>query len=713
MLNVPEQVLNALKSDSVRKSFKVHFPNDEHEDITNENVVSESVSFTESIFSGDELKFGACESPYIEFETFGVGNLKGAKIECSIGVEYTDVSEEESHEATESNDYNVLSKYNSTFDLSEGDELIFHIPSELAQYIVDVRVNYRQSPYDSYFTLSEDKTIASIIWQDVFNTKGLFGLTGQVYIEVNGEVSDVYTIGIEKHVSYYIPLGVFIVDSCKKQGDMTHRKFVCQSYRSFKNVAIPRTTKMALQQLLFADQSFKLPIGSIIDGMFTSNAEYEPLTITVDAYEEVIQIDNTRTLTIYYDSVNLPASANSLKFVYANLNDYTLNNFRNAINALREQLEGIYDLNDLKGKNYIKPKLAYRKSSSTYYNIEGPEFYPWGVFDVFTEAIPLPYFHFEYGRNKYKYEIINNPFDTLVAKSSGIDYTESDTRTFYIFRSYVFDDGTTPPIGVDWNYHSASMPVSRVFVGVNDLPSYSYFAIPTQYTKVGSQPIKVYSLAQDFLENLSIQEYIEDYAELLGLFGKVTRTGQLELVSINDNFVTPNDELTPHDYESLWYDDYESKPIRRIECSFIDQNNEPGYAVNSILYPPREPGTYKTYNISDNYFIKNNRFEDEAEVISMLHTLMEPNIKDVSYMPMELTMKGRPDIEAGDVLTITLADGTSITGFVEKRTINGIQALSDNITSQDDSTSKDSISLMASYDEESGVLRLFTSRIRR
>ena len=87
MLNIPESVKTLFKRDGVRKNFRVHFPNGELSDITNENVVQESVKFTESLCSQDVLKFGLTEASVIEFETVGIGNMYGMTIECGIEID--------------------------------------------------------------------------------------------------------------------------------------------------------------------------------------------------------------------------------------------------------------------------------------------------------------------------------------------------------------------------------------------------------------------------------------------------------------------------------------------------------------------------------------------------------------------------------------------------------------------------------------------------
>ena len=73
-----------VKSDSSVKTFRVHFPNGELPDLTNENIVFESVRFTESVCSEETFRFGCAEASVIEFETVGVQNIIGMTIECSM-----------------------------------------------------------------------------------------------------------------------------------------------------------------------------------------------------------------------------------------------------------------------------------------------------------------------------------------------------------------------------------------------------------------------------------------------------------------------------------------------------------------------------------------------------------------------------------------------------------------------------------------------------
>lgn len=92
MLTIPASIQALFKTDLTRKNFRVHFPGGELPDITNGNVVYESVKFTESLCSQEVLKFGLTEASMIEFETVGISNMYGMTIECGIEIDTSSLS---------------------------------------------------------------------------------------------------------------------------------------------------------------------------------------------------------------------------------------------------------------------------------------------------------------------------------------------------------------------------------------------------------------------------------------------------------------------------------------------------------------------------------------------------------------------------------------------------------------------------------------------
>lgn len=87
MLNVPEELKEILKTKNSRNELVIHFPNGEFDDITNDNIASESLGFTESICSGDELEFGLAEASVLKFSTIGIDNAKGKEIEATLYID--------------------------------------------------------------------------------------------------------------------------------------------------------------------------------------------------------------------------------------------------------------------------------------------------------------------------------------------------------------------------------------------------------------------------------------------------------------------------------------------------------------------------------------------------------------------------------------------------------------------------------------------------
>lgn len=62
--------------------------------ITNDNLVSESVTFDERMCSDKDIKFGLCEGTSLEFQYFGLPNITGKRLQAFIDVQYKDADSE-------------------------------------------------------------------------------------------------------------------------------------------------------------------------------------------------------------------------------------------------------------------------------------------------------------------------------------------------------------------------------------------------------------------------------------------------------------------------------------------------------------------------------------------------------------------------------------------------------------------------------------------
>lgn len=83
MIQIPDGIKNLMRSDNCTKNYRIVGDGFE---ITNNNIVEGSVSFTESVCSGKTLQFGAGERSVFEFQTFGVDNAIDGEISVYIEI---------------------------------------------------------------------------------------------------------------------------------------------------------------------------------------------------------------------------------------------------------------------------------------------------------------------------------------------------------------------------------------------------------------------------------------------------------------------------------------------------------------------------------------------------------------------------------------------------------------------------------------------------
>lgn len=92
MLNVPSSIKALYQIDGVRKNFRVHFVYGEFADITNANVLQETVKFTESVCSQSTFRFGLAEASVLEFEAVDIPNIIGKIIDAGIEIDISSLS---------------------------------------------------------------------------------------------------------------------------------------------------------------------------------------------------------------------------------------------------------------------------------------------------------------------------------------------------------------------------------------------------------------------------------------------------------------------------------------------------------------------------------------------------------------------------------------------------------------------------------------------
>lgn len=646
MLNIPEEIKQKLL-EGCNKNFRVHFPNGEHSDITNENIVSESVSFTESICSQSELKFGLCESPYIEFETFGIGKIKGCEIECSLEIPTTRNVEQIA--ISDYYDYPTSGKF------AAGDVVKIDLMKPIADAVVRVRgwlVNQNMQ--------TDDNQVFYITWTDDMNKTSPYGQSTQIVIEDVGTT----LASVIVDTVYPIPLGRFVVDSCKKQADMTHRRII--AYGITEIIRESNSDNSNSQRLFKYNTDYKYdPIRRIFT--YFNNVDASSIS-TLEELEISEERDIIRTMvgnseySISVQGMKVPtnlfeSNPNELYLIKSDaltnvdtVIENTLNEFRSIVGREITKLEK----NDIESfvRRYCG-NVIFLKGKTEYIETFPEEqfyFYPYMPKQSGeTDQGSIPFAMFAFG---FKRILTNVGSDITFRDKTKIHYYKVSSNYFGILET--------------------TEKRTKVKVG-----STTYY-----------QWLNTWK-AEDALK------YVEAFCELMGMFGKAGRDGKMRFISLSERFsalypsetLYPSDDLFPSSvnggtlqkssYQNIWYDDDYVLPYANVRIDIVDSNDTHTIHTYHIESKIEVPNNNKTYDLSENAIIKKSTFLGSVE------TLLEyfgNNVASISYMPSEIEMQGRPDLEAGDVLEIATTDET-ITTIILSRTMNGIQALFDSIKS--------------------------------
>lgn len=85
MLDFPENIKELLKKSDTHKKFRLAFKGFT---IENDRIISESLQLKQSLFSGDDLVFGACESSELQIAVVNVlENISGKEFSLSFFAE--------------------------------------------------------------------------------------------------------------------------------------------------------------------------------------------------------------------------------------------------------------------------------------------------------------------------------------------------------------------------------------------------------------------------------------------------------------------------------------------------------------------------------------------------------------------------------------------------------------------------------------------------
>lgn len=429
---------------------------------------------------------------------------------------------------------------------------------------------------------------------------------------------------------YYVPYGRFEVESCKKQNDFNIRKVV--AYDAIKSSTLDSYIGEQINNEIQSTEPFRAPSIYQFEKNFFN--EYG-ITQRARQRETVTWSENlSGEGALHFDEGNTYVYAHMYDFsAHLTEQDYYTFSFPSSLNNGRA--------NEL--KSYIETQDISFGDTNGFAN--------------WLESLCTLIIHEGDGDSKWVTEAVTDEF------------TNINTATLHVVDVVEIRRGTDSSYAVlqrfDFGYQDAQNATGVYKLRLSDIEKRR---ITTEVAK---------TTARSLLSALY---------ELKGTFGRINREdGYIEDVALGNGSLYPSDTLYPandlypsgsqvayrrSNYGTLTYEEYETKPFNSIYASYRDENGND----SEITYTFADAG--QTYKMTNNWILKNLNLT-RAEVEEILVRMAE-KIKNITFVPFDMSAIGLPYLETGDMIEIATKTGT-IRSYIMTREISGIQLLEDSI----------------------------------
>ena len=569
------------------------------------------------------------------------------------------------------------------------------------------------------FGLSE----ASVFECEVVGVGNIKGAKIEVFNEVFCESSvsgSVFRADLQAYV-YPISYGFFLVDSCKRQGDIQHRKIVAYSYYRLENVypnevtakLLKRSTGISTDGVILEATNFEVG-KTFVPTRGSTALSYDPVK-RMYARLGVIN-DPALTYTYYW-----PITGTSYQFNYITCFNRVLieffygqlvltptdnNIYKYEFDESSYSLEEIYDwVYDKASAQFSNPDLRKELKEYLYTYFFDPQNVPPPPGPNAIVHVDPYRFYLNGGiATVYNDTVVESFCGFKTEKTKGIIYpynksgNSADNNTKYVldvpYKIKVTDLNSNTILG-ELNLRPGDVG-SAYTVSCNYFGLFTY--IQNRIKSVTMNGIQYYMLDNSEIDVDFYQNFLNAYYELRGVFGKVGRDQEIGVVDIKRQFgLTPGaalypsstlypqsvtgGRLLPPDYQTCWYDDEYTQPIGAVSAKYKNGNNEDleAYVYLTGYDETTNVNTYSVYDMSNNDIIKSNVFTQVQ--IEALLTAFGNVVGGVSYMPVDFKGRGLPYVESGDTFEILTKSNDAITTIVLNRTLTGEQTLTDNYKS--------------------------------
>lgn len=629
MLNVPEVVKTLFKTDSVKKNFRVHFPNGEMDDIRSDSIVFGSVSFTESVCSRSSVSFGLAEGSKLTFETVGVGDMFQMVIECAWEVDASSLTASEIEDIETGN-------YDGAYVSSEDSDLPFAYYSiPLGRFVVDScprsageMTHRRVTAYTRFWGEGNNDSMPP------FETwKGLY----PVYTDISyGGLAPTFDFNLTKMVYGNVPgiadgwdaVQVFDGNTFSSLYEPTQANVPFWiGYNHSSRIYIEvyggvRECVFSLQNTTPTDDYvYKLKMTRNRESTYFSTLD----ELLLNYYGETLtQILSSGDVDISNTGTKARAMASNGAFWQSAIVDRSYQRF----------------FTNLDDEMVFYPYVAESRSGRT--GEDGIHLALWA---------PLRYStYFEAGKVSIRVRDRSQTGHPIIEEYT-VDAPYSDVKMFRL----------TKPASEASELDDITIKVKPKFEGD---------------TNYGTQNVKYQARKNAF----DFRKLVDGYFELGGKFVIPNRaTGGYKVAEMEKTVVETIDRSQ---YESCWWDEYDILPVQAVRYSYVDDDEKKQEAT--VFTGTDNTGSeFSLYDMSGNYVLTQMNNPTLDKITAIINEKLMPNIQQLLYTPVELDSVALPYLETTDYIRVNTGaeDVPTVESFVLRRDMSGQQHLTDSIDS--------------------------------
>ena len=614
MLTISDEVKALFSSDTVHKNFHVRFPNGEYTDLNNEDIVSESVQFTESLCSQQYFKFGLAEASQIEFVAVGIPNVRGANIECAIEIDCTRLGDAWAAEHLPDLTLPFLTAQTCFY----GDKLYYRVP--YGRFKIDTCPRNHGAMYQRQITAYSDSFTDSPIlnwiedWKDsgyYYNTKKY---TPKIYPFINALAADTGEY-VTKDWNVYASYDPSTPQSWQNVGTLP---VTINGSSSTAQISVTRGGFVSSNVLSFASLT-PLDAGKIV-----ISADFPSYKF---GYLENWIISELETLGISHEG-------------YQNVKAYFDDNFSYA--TLWGSPVGQFNpWAELSGVQVVKPSTSYYRTNN---HVE--------LLPQTTHVALYPYVSDSEAQD---YRTAFSVWVPLKVRISNLPDGQS------VMSDYAMSEDKNITI----RYNTFSSPLDDIF-------NFSFDS--TLKTKIESLEDHKKYTAYSFANAFSKVALATSFLELCGWFLKPNRSGGLTFFQMSEN-LTPI-SVSSSDWSSFWWDETPIDSIGLVNVIYTQDGEEQQQSFNigdgNSVYTIENNEVLKSAELDETTMqsILTTYFEPNASVVNF--TPVELEMRGLPYLEsgdyIELTAEDGETVQTY-ILAQTIsgiqnlrADVTSTTG---------------------------------------------------